>query len=391
MTEPAQEAASQAAAQAGTQAVAQTAAQTAAPSAAAPAARCVADYFDGQHAAARRVRLTLVQGQLHIDGLDPADGIALRVAARAVSWPERQRHGVRLAYLPREGMLSCSDSAAWDAWARASGLGESIIVRWMQSWRGVAMAAALLLAVLFGAYRWGTPLAAQALLALCPAAVDEQIGSLAFDAIDKRWLLPSRLSDTEQAQWRARFEQALQRTHQASGTSPAAAAKATQWTLLFRATPEGGLGANALALPGGRIVVTDAMVKLLADRPDVLMGVLGHELGHVQHRHGMRMLVQAALLAALSSAVIGDFSALLTLAPVLLGQLDYGREFEYQADQAAATLMRANGWRPEDFSLLFERLAKQSGAAGAAMPQLPIGLSTHPPDAERVRRMVQGQ
>ena len=49
--------------------------------------------------------------------------------------------------------------------------------------------------------------------------------------------------------------------------------------------------------------------------------------------------------------------------------------------------MRANGWDPAGFDVLFQRLrAWQAGRQGGGI-ELPIGLSTHPPDAERVRRM----
>ena len=66
-----------------------------------------AHYFDGQQAKPQAVHLTVQGGQLHIDG----DGVALRVPVRRVSWPERQRHGTRQAYLPGHGMLSHADAA----------------------------------------------------------------------------------------------------------------------------------------------------------------------------------------------------------------------------------------------------------------------------------------
>ena len=54
--------------------------------------------------------------------------------------------------------------------------------------------------------------------------------------------------------------------------------------LLFR---DGGkFGANAFALPSGKIIVTDQLASLLND--EQIVGVLAHELGHVVYRHGMR-------------------------------------------------------------------------------------------------------
>ena len=353
-----------------------------------------AEYFDGLTAEARPVRLSLRQGRLHITGA----AVDLKFPVRAVSWPERQRHGVRQAYLPGHGMLACADAAAWDAWARAGGVSESTVVRAMQSWRWALLSLLLLVGLLAAAYRWGTPWVARGLLALCPPVVDQQIGEAVLASIEQRFLQPSKLPAERQAALRALFDKAVQRGQDARGARPLPA-----WSLTFRSTPEHGIGANAFAIPGGQIIVTDAMVDLLADRPDVLVGVLGHELGHVQQRHGMRLLVQATLLAALSSAVIGDFSALLTAAPALLGQMAYSRGFEFEADEAAARLMRANGSDPAAFGVLFERMAqqrgdqrgdqggtqdgKQGGKAGRPAVELPIGLSSHPPDAERVRRM----
>lgn len=345
------------------------------------------EYFDGLQARARPVRLFIAGGQLHIAG----DGVALQVPVRRVSWPERQRHGARQAYLPGHGMLSAPDAEAWDAWVRASGLHEGLTVRWMQSWQRALLAVVLLVLVLAGLWRWGLPAVASGLLALCPPSVDTKVGELVLENIEQRWLQPSKLSEARQQALRQRLREAVaqQAKRAPAGTGGPMTTAPLEWTLHFRGTPEKGLGANAFAVPGGHLIVTDAMVELLADRPDVLIGVLGHELGHLQHRHGMRLVVQAALLAAVSSLVIGDFSNVLAAAPVLLGQAAYSRGFEHEADEAAARLMRANGIDPVAFGVLFERLQAQRAAQQKDKPgiELPIGLSTHPPDAERVRRM----
>lgn len=377
-----------------------------------------ADYFDGHSAQARPVRLQVkVQAQeqgpartqagrrvLHIDG----DGIALRIPVRQVSWPERQRHGARQAYLRPHGMLSHADPAAWDAWADASGVRTSLLVHAMQSWRGALLAALLLLAVLWGSWHWGVPAAGRGIVALLPASVDAQVGEVGLASLDRDWLRPSRLSAAQQAAVRGHWDAALARWAATPGAPPV-----PPWQLQFRrmpappgtARPAGGAGgtgeaaeaaeaapglANALALPGGTLVVTDALVQLLADRPDVLVGVLGHELGHVQHRHGMRALVQAGLLAAGSALLIGDVSQVLAAVPVLLGQAAYSRRFEFEADAQAAAMLRANGHDPAVFGLLFERL-RQAAPADAEAPAWGIGLASHPPDAERLRRMVQAR
>lgn len=371
-----------------------------------------ADYFDGQQARPHAVHLTVQGGQLHIDG----EGLALRVPVRRVSWPERQRHGTRQACLPGHGLLSHADAATWDAWAAASGLRSGWLVPWMQSWRGAGLATVGLLLALWGGWHWGLPAAAQAVVAVLPERLDEQLGRAVLDTLDKEFLHPSQLPMAQQQAVRASFERAAERLARADGASAL-----PRWTLEFRdmrprspaaqapSAPASGASApavaasapgraagadnsvaNALALPGGTLIVTDAMVRLLADRPDVLVGVFGHELGHLQHRHGMRLLVQASLLAAASSLLIGDFSSVLAAAPVLLGQAAYSRRFEFEADQAAARLLQANGSAPQVFGELFARLQRAQAAEGGTSADgggWPTGLASHPPDTERLRRM----
>ncbi|HWH83980.1 MAG TPA: M48 family metallopeptidase, partial [Burkholderiaceae bacterium] len=171
----------------------------------------------------------------------------------------------------------------------------------------------------------------------------------------------------------------------------------TPYDLRFHASPargaggRGGIGPNAFALPGGTIVVTDEMLALLQGRDDVLIGVLGHELGHVRRRHGMRLLVQTTLIATASSLAWGDFSSVLAAAPALLGQRSYSRDFEREADTDAITLLQANGLSPALMVELFERLAAQRSGAQRDTEHRPavdlgIALASHPDDAERIAR-----
>ena len=368
--------------------------------------RLAALYFDGRSARARPVQLWVDAGTLHVEG----EGVDLQLPARQVQWPERQRHGERQAHLPEDGLLTSPDAAAWDAWIEASRLQrDSLTVRWMQSWHAALGSLLLTIAVLAAGYAWGLPAAARQVAAWLPERLHQQIGDAAMESFRDEWLQPSKVPPERQAALRAQFEQAVRRTPAFAGAAPA-------WTLHFHASPaKGGMGPNAFALPGGHIVVTDELVELLNDRPDVLIGVLGHELGHVQHQHGMRSVVQVGVLSAVAALVFGDISTLLTTAPVLLGQAAYSRDFEHEADRAAARLMHANGWDPAGFGVLFERLRDAHGRPGQGSGQgkgtegagpeqdgrrdrkadphedegfsLPIGLSSHPPDAERVRRM----
>nr|WP_316640293.1 M48 family metallopeptidase [uncultured Roseateles sp.] len=324
------------------------------------------DYFDGHSARPHPAEIWLSDGHLHLSA-----GAEAQYPAGKVRWPERQRHGQRQAQLPDGGLLSCADAAAWDAWAQGSGLRDPVAVRWMQSWRRVVLALLLLAALVFACWRWGAPLAAGMMVRALPAGAEQQIGSQSLDYLDQHWLKPSTLSEAQRQQVAGRFDRFV-----AAGQG---GARPPRYRLHFRAG-DARLGPNAFALPGGEIVLTDALVELLDDSPDALQGVLAHELGHVQHRHGLRMALQAGLVGALAGLVVGDFSALLAGLPALLAQQAYSRDFEREADSYAHQMLRRAGLSPRVMLEFFERLA----APEARHSGLPSLLSSHPATPERI-------
>jgi predicted Zn-dependent protease len=346
-------------------------------------ASIAAEYFDGRSARARPVRLSWAGGELRITG----DRIALAVAARDVSWPERTRHGTRVAHLPGGGAVHCHDSPAWDAWARAAGQGDSWVVRTQQSWRAVLVSAAALAVLVTALFGWGIPWLGRSAVAATPLSVDRAIGESALQALDEDLLLPSSLPADQQQRIAAAFARAVARL--TPGDAP-------QHCLMFRS---GRLGANAFALPGGTLVLTDGLVSLVRGDESVLIGVLGHELGHVKHRHGLRLLVQAGVIGALSSLVLGDFSMLLAGAPTVLGQASYSRDAEREADEHAVRVLRAAGLSPAVMVEFFEKAADRRGRqaptnAGAGRASTPaaadrpawgIAFASHPANEARIQ------
>lgn len=334
--------------------------------------------FDGERPAALPVRLWVQDGRLHVQG----EGFERVEPVAALRWPERQRHGARQLMLPGQGIVEHADGPGWDAWARASGLQEGRVVHWQQSWRRVGIALVLCVLALGAGWRWGVPLAAEGIAAVLPAAVEVEIGDRMLAALDQAGLAPSTLPPARQARIRQAFEAALR----ADDHPPPA------WTLHFRASGRLALGPNALALPGGPIVLTDGLVALLDDAPDVLTGVLAHELGHLRHRHGLQAIVQAGLLGALAAVVLGDVSSVLATAPVLLGQAAYARDAEREADAEAARVLRAAGLAPRRMVLLFERLqAWRDAQPEGRRFEPPIAFASHPADAERIRYFESAQ
>ena len=349
-----------------------------------------ATYFDGKTALAHTVGLQIVDGVLHIRGND----VAASAALRDVQWPERTRHGKRMAQLKAGGLVQCDDGDAWDAWCRASGLGESSVVVLQQSWRWVAAAVVAFVALLVGFQQWGLPVAARAIVAMTPYSVDASLGASSLKAIDDTFMAPSALPPEQQASIRQAFTQAL---------SAQAPERIPEWNLVFRKSK---IGPNALALPGGTIMLTDELVQLVDGDTRVLTAVLAHELGHVQQRHGLRMVVQASALGAVAGVVLGDFSTLLAALPALMGQAHYSRTAEREADAHAMDVLTAANIPPAVMVTLFDKLQAQrqqdrekdrdkdptkdpevqarAKRVGTAIDWLGIAFASHPADAERV-------
>lgn len=331
-----------------------------------------ADYFDGMHAGARPVTLHMEGGDLLLRG----EGFEHRVPAAELDWPEPTRHGMRVLHLARGGSVQCTDSAAWDAWCRANGRGPGWVARLQGSWRWVLASVAVLLALAVALQRWGLPVLADAVVAATPAQVESALGASALATVDRFMLQPSQLAPARQSDLRAAFARVV--AAQPPGTVP-------PWQLVFRASR---IGPNAFALPGGTIVLTDELVTLFADDEAVLMGVLAHELGHVRHRHGLRLLVQGTVLAAVAAVVFGDFSSLLASAPVALGNAGYSRAAEREADRVSAQMLAAAGISPQVMVQFFEVIGRERGtppAAEADRAWSGIAIASHPADADRIR------
>lgn len=343
-----------------------------------------ATWFDGRSARARPVRLSLRDGQLQLHpvdelGAEAHDGLTLRHACRSITWPEPARHGRRVILLPDGGTVEPDDAAAWDHWFRQQGLHAPWAARLAQSWRQSVMALALLAALLLAAWRWGIPAAAHQVARWVPAAALRSLDDAVMRELQGRgWLSPTELPDTTRADI------------QAALTAMVAAAyardQAPHWRLAFHKLP-GWMGPNAFALPGGRIVVADALVGLLQPAPGqgpgpALLGVLAHELGHVRERHGLRLLVEAGASSVLLGWWIGDYSVVLAGAPAAMLQAAYARSHERAADAEALRIMQAAGLDPRAmagfFRVLQQRLPDRDGDSPA------FGLMTHPADSERI-------
>lgn len=144
---------------------------------------------------------------------------------------------------------------------------------------------------------------------------------------------------------------------------------------------------NAFATPGGRIYVYTGLLLEAGSEAEVI-GVLGHEIGHVVGRHSARQLVGTYGLQTVIDMALGkDSGDLAKVAAGLAGkgaQLAYGRDMELEADEYGARYASGAGYDPRGLATFFEKLQAKQGD----MPRFLTFLSTHPANAERIEKVT---
>ncbi len=145
---------------------------------------------------------------------------------------------------------------------------------------------------------------------------------------------------------------------------------------------------NAFALPGGTMALHTGLL-LAADSAEEVAGVMAHELAHVTEQHSVRMLIQAAGLYAVVTALFGDATGLMAVlannAPFLL-TMKFSRDHEREADERGLEFLLRARVDPRGMLAFFRKLAQQEASSGPNMPDL---LKTHPATAERIKRLEQ--
>jgi predicted Zn-dependent protease len=152
--------------------------------------------------------------------------------------------------------------------------------------------------------------------------------------------------------------------------------------------------ANAFALPGGKIGVHTGLFKV-AQSPDQLAAVVGHEIGHVLAAHSNERVSTAfatnAGLQVVQALAGGGGSQEQQMAMGLLGLgaqfgilLPFSRTQESEADTIGLQLMAKAGFDPRSSITLWENMEK------AANGQPPEFLSTHPSHGSRIKNLQRG-
>ncbi len=141
---------------------------------------------------------------------------------------------------------------------------------------------------------------------------------------------------------------------------------------------------NAYALPGGNVVIHSATL-LEAGRGEEVLGVLAHELAHVNRRHSLHGIIDQVGFSILLGALFGNGSALGSVihatAPTL-NQRAFSRDNERDADLTGLTYLKQANIDPQGMVDFFLRIEKE-GTANPLNGMLNFA-STHPSTTERI-------
>lgn len=140
---------------------------------------------------------------------------------------------------------------------------------------------------------------------------------------------------------------------------------------------------NAFAVPGGFVFVTTGMLKFVKNE-DELAAILGHEMGHMELRHGMSSVGKENVLKLFSlmkevgtTVATGDKETpaavqLKELADSLFDKMTtsirngYGIEMESQADWRSVQFLKTLGYDTKSLYNVLERFKAEKGSYGGA-------------------------
>ena len=215
---------------------------------------------------------------------------------------------------------------------------------------------------------YGVPLAADRLAPLVPESFERRFGDVAEKQVH---LVFGEKVCNASAAGQAAFDKLVGALRNAGGFD-----SSVQPAVLASEIP------NALALPGGKIVVFDSLIAK-ANNPDEIAGVIAHELGHLRHRDNMRGLIYNGGTSFLIGLLFGDItgSSAVIFASRTLVTSSHSREAETAADTFSIEIMKKLGRPPKAMGELMLRVTGKEGGKGLTI------ISTHPLSEDRLARM----
>lgn len=149
---------------------------------------------------------------------------------------------------------------------------------------------------------------------------------------------------------------------------------------------------NAFACPDGSVRVFSSLMDIMDD--DELLGVIGHELGHVLKHHSKKAFKEQLLSGALKDAIASTGNVAAALTDSQLGQLGdalvsakYSQKQETEADDCGYDFLVSKGKNPWGIVMSFEKLQSLEGQSGVKQSAVQKMFSSHPDTQKRIAHL----
>lgn len=149
---------------------------------------------------------------------------------------------------------------------------------------------------------------------------------------------------------------------------------------------------QAFTCPDGSVRVFSSLMDIMND--DELLGVIGHEIGHVLKRHSKNAFKNELLTGAVKDAVASTSGKAAALTDSQLGSLGqaligakYSQKQENEADDCGYDFLVSNKRNPWGIVMSFEKLMKLEGDSGSKQTYIQKMFSSHPETQKRINHM----
>lgn len=228
------------------------------------------------------------------------------------------------------------------------------------------------------------PSAAAAITERMPENLKAEIGKRSYETVEKLAMDESTLPDALHESVLEQWSLALEKLN----------LPADRFSLHIHDAPT--IGANAFALPSGSIIVTDDLVHLYKETPEQLQAILLHEIGHIEHEHGLQLAIRSIGSTILLSMLIGgDLDGITEL---VMGtsntflQSSFSRDMEREADIYALENLPKLGYSPAVLGHALAELTQKDGETDSITSHaegLLNYLSSHPATDERIQSALE--
>ena len=146
---------------------------------------------------------------------------------------------------------------------------------------------------------------------------------------------------------------------------------------------------NAFACADGSIRVYTSIMDLMTD--DELLGIIGHEIGHIGKQHSKKSIKNELMTGALRDMLSSYDNTLGALAESQLGSLGemminakYSRKQETEADDYGYDFLKKNGKNPRNMAKALEKLQTLEQKYSGSGRYLLTLFSSHPETKKRI-------